>query len=232
MGYSHLIDIAQLPAALLAATYNIHFGPLPAYRGPNPVFWQLRNGLPTLSVAIHRINEKFDKGPVVWVKDIPRGYHLNYGTAHTMLAHVALEGVVYILQHHAQRKQLGQIAPGTSTSKYYHRPRLNDVLIDWEKMESIQILNLIAACNPWNKGALTLHQGQELKIIDAEISKEKPGSNISFVPGTIVKHDKCLQIVCKGNKLLNINMLVLNGAFIPARYVEKYGFQAGQRLGV
>ncbi|RYD59407.1 MAG: methionyl-tRNA formyltransferase [Sphingobacteriales bacterium] len=231
LGYSHLIDIQQLPSLLLDAVYNIHFGPLPTYRGPNPVFWQIRNNASTLGVTIHRINEKFDDGPVVWAKDILRGYHINYGTAHTILAHVALEGVAHILQHHAQQKKLSPLPQSTVASRYYRRPALNDVLINWAEMELGEILNIILACNPWNKGGLTLYQGSEVKIIDAEVSKDKSVNSASFIPGTIANHNKCLQVVCKGNKLLNINMLALDGAFIPARHAEKYGFLKGRQLG-
>lgn len=232
LGYSHLIDISQLPPALLYSVYNIHFGALPAFRGPNPVFWQIKTNAANLTVTIHRINNQFDKGPVVWAKDIPRAHHINYGTAHTMLSHTALEGVVYILQHYAQRKMPAIIQMDTTISRYFRRPGINEVSINWKEMEITEIINLIQACNPWNKGAITIYQGNEVKILDAEPSRDKPNSSMVMTPGIIVNNDKCLQVMCKGNKLLNIYMLLLDGSFIAARHAEKYGFVKGQQLGM
>lgn len=232
LGYKHLIDINQLSSTLLQSVYNIHFGPLPSYRGPNPIFWQIKNNRQTLSVTIHRINDRFDKGPIVWAKDIARGHHLNYGTAHTMLGHIMLEGIIYILQHYAQQKQPNPLPQTLTASNYFRRPILKDVLIDWKEMDGTEIINLILACNPWNKGALTLHQGNEVKILDASLSKEKPKGNTVLTPGVIINIDKCMQVMAKHNKLIDVHMIVLDGAFIPARHAEKYGFQKGQHLGI
>ena len=38
---------------------------LPAYRGPAPVFWQLRNGEPELGVTLHRMSTELDAGPIL-----------------------------------------------------------------------------------------------------------------------------------------------------------------------
>lgn len=44
---------------------NIHNGPLPRYRGMNPVNWALKNGELQHGVTIHEIDEGVDTGPIV-----------------------------------------------------------------------------------------------------------------------------------------------------------------------
>lgn len=44
---------------------NIHLSLLPRYRGPAPVLWAIRNGEPEIGLTIHRMDERFDTGPIL-----------------------------------------------------------------------------------------------------------------------------------------------------------------------
>ena len=44
---------------------NVHPSSLPAFRGPAPLFWQLRDGLSEVGLSIHRMVPQFDAGPVL-----------------------------------------------------------------------------------------------------------------------------------------------------------------------
>ena len=46
--------------------FNIHFSLLPAYKGPVPLFWQLKNSEKTTGISIHQMTEKLDAGKVVF----------------------------------------------------------------------------------------------------------------------------------------------------------------------
>lgn len=58
----------RIPPSLLAIpTYgflNLHPASLPDYRGPAPLFWQLRDGVQPSGVTIHWMNERFDTGAI------------------------------------------------------------------------------------------------------------------------------------------------------------------------
>lgn len=41
---------------------NIHPSLLPKYRGPAPLFWQLRDGVESFGVTVHLMDERFDSG--------------------------------------------------------------------------------------------------------------------------------------------------------------------------
>ncbi|BCJ54234.1 hypothetical protein Asp14428_57090 [Actinoplanes sp. NBRC 14428] len=59
----------KLPASVLGVprygVVNIHTSLLPRYRGPAPVLWAIRNGDPEIGVTIHRMDERFDTGPIL-----------------------------------------------------------------------------------------------------------------------------------------------------------------------
>lgn len=59
----------KLPAAVLgtprAGVINIHSSLLPKYRGPAPVLWAIRNGDAEIGLTVHRMDERFDAGPIL-----------------------------------------------------------------------------------------------------------------------------------------------------------------------
>ena len=65
----------RIPAALLSIpTYgflNLHPAPLPHYRGPAPLFWQLRDGIQESGVTIHWMDETFDTGAIAAQASLP-----------------------------------------------------------------------------------------------------------------------------------------------------------------
>lgn len=65
----------RIPAKLLAIpTYgfvNLHPSLLPAYRGPAPLFWQLRDGLQSSGVSLHRMDQHFDTGMILAQQPLP-----------------------------------------------------------------------------------------------------------------------------------------------------------------
>jgi methionyl-tRNA formyltransferase len=232
MGFTHLIRVEHIDTALRNNIYNMHFGPLPAYRGPNPVFWQIRNGEAQLTATIHRINDKFDAGDVVWSKSVQQENYMSFGIANMVLAQVVIEGAIYLIEHTIQKKLFPVIKQVAKKATYYKRPTLADVLINWDNMHAKAILNLVLACNPWNKGAITLLNGQEIKILDAVVSEEK-NSSIRFgqqPPGTIISHKNNLGVICADQHILSINMLNINGAFVPGRHANTFGLTEGRRL--
>jgi methionyl-tRNA formyltransferase len=58
-----------LPVPLLGLSrwgcLNTHPSMLPAYRGPAPLFWQVRDGLREIGVTIHRMSSRLDEGPIM-----------------------------------------------------------------------------------------------------------------------------------------------------------------------
>jgi methionyl-tRNA formyltransferase len=57
--------------ARCAKVINIHNGPLPEYRGVNPINWALKNGEPEHGVTIHEITHGIDDGPILAMTRFP-----------------------------------------------------------------------------------------------------------------------------------------------------------------
>lgn len=220
-GYNLKIDLKKMPA-VKHGIFNVHFGKLPEFRGPSPVFWQLRNGAENISTIIHHLTQKFDSGPVVWEKSFKNEHYFNFAYLNQMLANATVEGVYMILSHVLSGKKLTEIAQNENNAAYYHRPVLKDVLIDWDNMDAMEITNIIKACNNWNVGAITIYNGAEVKIVDADYySAAKP---VNAAPGTIINIDDTLEIACRNNEILRVHILSMNGITLAARLAAFYGF--------
>lgn len=70
---------ARLPGVVLrtprAGCLNLHPSLLPAYRGPSPIFWQLRDGASRGGVTVHKLDDALDTGDIVAAQacEIPLG---------------------------------------------------------------------------------------------------------------------------------------------------------------
>lgn len=221
-GYKNLIDIKRL-GTFANKTFNIHPGKLPEYRGPNPVFWQIKNGEKSIGLTIHLLSSKLDAGPIVWHKEIPNEPHFTSGLVDFIFSNLFIEGVFYILNSNINELIKQAISQDENKASFYKKPELKDVLIDWKNMSSDEIVNLVKACNPWNMGAITVYKNLEIKIIDAESIHE---INSKELPGTILEVDKSLKVMCSSHSVLKVNYLNINGIFVSARFANKFGFAA------
>jgi len=223
LGYRYLLDVkkVKIPA------FNIHGGPLPSFKGPVPVFWQLKQGQPFVELSIHRLSAKYDDGPVVWKKKTDNLPHYNYSFVQQLFSRLCIEGVLFILHLLHQQLPIPDIKTDDVIPAYHKRPQLADVLINWQQMNGVEICNLVRACNPWNKGALTVFNQQEVKIMDAVVVD----ITVPAVAGTILHDDERLQVACADNTVININMLYSNEFFMPAYQAAVWGFSKGKVFG-
>lgn len=220
IGYKRLIDTSKFKN-LATQFFNIHFGPLPAYKGPTPIFWQLKHGEKKLGLAIHKLTSKYDEGPVVWRKSIDSQKHYSYKYVEQLFSTICVEGVFFILNMLYQRIPILELA-STGACSHHAKPSMKDVQIRWEEMDATEICNLVQACNPWNKGALTFYNGQEVKLMDAQIaSKIEKGT----YPGQIVSLDGKLTISCSNCECIETSMIFFADSYIPANNLKYFGIK-------
>lgn len=226
VGYSSIVKTERL-SHIKHGVYNIHFGRLPQFRGPAPVFWQLRKGYHEIGLVIHRLTDKLDSGPIVWQYNIINLPHFSYDHVYQLFGELQIKGVIDILNGIHTNCALPEIEQDESKAAYYDKPQLKDVLINWNEMEAEEVVDTIKACNSWNTGAITMINGFELKILDATITT---AYQHRYRPGTIVINDSGdFTVVCKGDKLLHITFFKISSSnYIPARFAGVYGFKTGQ----
>lgn len=225
--YDSKIDTVKLKQAS-KGIYNIHFSDLPRYRGASPVFWQIKNSEPSLGITIHQLTEKMDAGGMFWQKKIPNEPWYSYTIANHVLSQVAVEGVIRLIKASQLNVPLSCKPQDDSGATVFRRPGLADIMIDWNT-DAVSILSLIRACNDWNKGAITVMNGNEIKIVDAFIGPDR--ESIHSEPGVITDDEGLYISVAAGfNKTICITAMHINQVFVPARFAAKFGLKKNTRF--
>jgi methionyl-tRNA formyltransferase len=224
--YGSKIDAGNLKG-VPQGVYNIHFGKLPEFRGPSPIFWQLKNGIQEIGLAIHELSDRFDSGHVVWEHTIRNEDHHNYNYVNQIFSELQIKGVFELLDHISKNIPLNKRIQDEGKAGYSGKPELKHVTISWEAMEAKEIVSLVKACNSWNYGAITMINGFEFKIMDASIIA---GQKTKNPPGTVTLDNNNFYVSCIKGVLLSINFFNLNQTYIPARHAGAYGLQTGHKF--
>ncbi len=152
----------RLPKALLAlpplGCLNLHPSLLPAYRGPSPGFWVLRNGERLTGVTIHLMDEHLDTGDMLLQEafEIPEGV-----TSEALEQHCATLGAPLMA------RAVRALAEGTATrtkqtaedSSYYSWPLDEDFSVPVTR-PARWAFSFMRGVADWN-GPLDLHIGAE-----------------------------------------------------------------------
>jgi methionyl-tRNA formyltransferase len=206
---------------------NFHYGLLPQCRGPQPIFWHIRNCDADGGITLHRLDEGVDTGPVVLQEKLPIGLDDTYGMLQAKLAHLGAKSANTLFKI----LSFGSIIPSTpqdeTKAAYYHNPTAQDLTIHFKTMDSHQIVRTINACNPWNKAAGAIIKDWMLGLTEVAISNDNANENDQ--PGTIVAVDKgkgLLVKTCDG-KILKINILYLQEGFLSGERLSAFGIKPG-----
>lgn len=204
---------------------NFHYAPLPAWRGSNPLFWMIRKGERAGGIAVHRMDEQFDTGPVLLQMPVAFSPDSTFGMCSTQLAYGGAELTAKLL-HGLQTETLSPIPQDNQHAAWYGRPKPADFFIDWKKMNAASVHALVKACNPWLKGAPTRFRGWTVGITDASISTlEVPEGTI---PGTILHLDEqegCV-IACEGGTALKADVIYTEEGFFAGSKLIAFGLKA------
>jgi methionyl-tRNA formyltransferase len=173
-----------LPGSLLARCRfaNVHYSPLPRYRGRANVNWAIINGEKLAGITIHTIVPGLDDGPILFQQLIP------IHSKHTVAD-------IYEALNAIQRAQLAGAVqklldgdPGLPQSEedasYACSRNPEDGEIDWSK-SARQIHDLIRALVSPYPGAFTYLQGRRLTILVAECLKDAPHYE-GRIPGRVI----------------------------------------------
>ncbi len=211
--------------------FNVHFSLLPAYRGPDPIFWQLKNGETTGGITIHRVDEQFDSGVIVMQQEIPFIPGESWGICNSRFGVIACNMLAELIKKIQQNILIEEIPANHNEANYESRPTLHDLTIDWDTQTASQIENLVNACNPHLGGAVTTFKHQTIRIM--EVSPVDGQGNEATQGGTIVHADYSgLFVQCADAGLLRINILVLlNEGTISGFKLAALGIANGEKFG-
>ncbi|MBI1937866.1 MAG: hypothetical protein HYS25_07055 [Ignavibacteriales bacterium] len=210
---------------------NFHPGILPQYRGPDPLFWQIKNGVTETGITAHKIDKNFDSGPIIHIEKEPINHHDTYGFLENKLAVTLLKSVIKILAiiNECDSDTLPFIEQEKNSSLYYGRPKETDLIIDWQKQDTLSIQNLVRACNPKYQGAVTYYKNVPVRFLQASFQQ----ANIfSALPGTVIDTNNCLKISCVDNKVLSVDIIyVSEGCYTGSAFQSLFNINVGDRFG-
>lgn len=207
--------------------YNVHFSLLPAYKGPDPLFWQIKNGETTGGISIHKVNAAFDEGEVLMQQQISFIPGENWGICNNRYAAVAQNMLMQFTQELYSGNNLPELQ-AQQNSTYYKRPEKQDLTINWEQMSAVDIENLVNAANPCYGGAITYLNHQPISIL--EVTPATLSSNGEYKPGMIVysQPDSGIFVACKQNEYLRINVVQTADSVLSGFKLAALGVQTGQ----
>ncbi|HLZ92380.1 MAG TPA: methionyl-tRNA formyltransferase [Candidatus Acidoferrum sp.] len=213
-----------IPAALLTIPrfgwINLHASLLPKYRGAAPIHWAIANGETQTGLTTMRIDAGMDTGDILLQQEIDIAPE---ETAPELANSMAEIGGPLML------RTLRGIAAGTLTA----RPQRNgdasyapilkraDGRIDWNRPAQ-EIYNRMRGFTPW-PGAFTSFRGQACHVLAEPLSL--PASGVAS-PGTILREDTQLLIVCGQTTLLRLLSVKLEGR----KQISAVEFANGARL--
>jgi|CXWL01.1.fsa_nt_gi methionyl-tRNA formyltransferase len=221
-------SVYQLP---LKGFYNVHPGLLPAYRGADPVFQQIRNKEKNAGVTIHKVDHDFDTGPVVISEMIRLNPEDTYGILNEKLSYTAAKLTGTLLKLLSFDITIPSRTQDESKAVYYRKQVAADVSINWQVMDAATIIALVNACNPWNKGAVTKLNNKVIRILEASCTDwpQMPEK----IPGTIIAiDDRGLVVAALNNQAVFVQLIYIDEGFLLAKRLKQFGVMPGVRLGL
>jgi methionyl-tRNA formyltransferase len=208
---------------------NFHYAPLPAFRGSNPLFWMIRNGIKDGGVTIHKMDESFDTGEILLQHPVMITPETNYGLAISQLAATGAALTGNLLQG-LLNNSLQSIKQDSSQATWYGRPKVDDLTIKWSEMNASDIYYLVNACNPWNKGAVVRYKGWIFALTDVSVSNFPVPEGTA--PGSILRINEQdgLIISCKSNQAIRVNVVYTEEGFFGGFRIRNFGLLLGNQL--
>lgn len=210
--------------------FNIHPGLLPAYRGPDPVFQQIRNKEKYAGVTIHKIDDDFDTGPVVLNEMIKLDPADTWGILNEKLSYTAAKLAGTLLKLLSFEVAIPSRLQDESKAQYFKKQVSADVSINWRVMDAPAIVALINACNPWNKGAFTKFTTKIIRLLEAYCIDPPTAVH---TPGTILSiDDRGMVVAAINNMAVCVQVVYIDEGFLHAKRLIQFGVMPGAVLSL
>ena len=205
--------------------FNIHFGKLPEYGGSFPVFWQIYRGEQEAVLTIHKMDESFDAGPVAIEIPFEINESQTFGMVEANYSFVTVNGVFQLLGNILNNSMVLR-EQAQNDSDYFPKPTLKDLIINWRKMRADEIVRLVKATNPWNKGAIARINGLDIKVLEAKITAGSFGN-----AGEVVRVSlDGLEVSCVDNTAILIKIIYASYGYLDGENMGILGIQPGDHF--
>jgi methionyl-tRNA formyltransferase len=208
-----------LPSRVLARSrfVNVHYAPLPQYRGRANVNWAIINGEPETAITVHVMAPGLDAGNILYQRRVPIGPDDTVGDLYAKLNEAQREALAETVAAHLAGYQ-GETQDETVAS--YGCTRVpDDGEIDWSA-PTAHVYALIRALAPPYPGAHTYLEGRRIFVLRARPLDDAP-RYVGRIPGRVVGRSarNGYADVLTGDGVMRITEMVDGSATVPASAV-------------
>lgn len=217
-------DILDLPRL---GCINVHASLLPRWRGAAPIQRAVLAGDPTTGVAIMRMEEGLDTGPVYRMVETPIEPHETSGMLFERLAVLGGDVLAETLTGVNEQGALGEPTP-QDDALATHAAMLSKAegKVDWSWSEK-RVIDHVRGMDPW-PNAFTARGDLVMKLYQVSASDRGSGE-----PGTVLAVDAQGMHVACGSGAICIGEVQPAGKrrMTPEAYASGRPFAPGERLG-
>ncbi|ELA7918115.1 hypothetical protein Q4905_000372 [Vibrio alginolyticus] len=208
--------------------YNIHPGKLPEYRGPMPLYWQLREGLDTFSLTLHRLEASADSGAIGMELEVP--FHpLETLTSAQQKASQMTAKLMYDFLIAQQKQGLVWREQVSNPNEVARAVNQHDLHLRWNVQTSREIVNLVRAGNHDFGGAMLSLPSGVANVLQASAMET---SLVGVEAGRILEISPQHGLQVKTlDSAISIDVIATpQGVFSGYRYAQMAGLDAGMSL--
>lgn len=159
----------KIPSSILTipklASLNLHPSLLPKYRGPDPLFWQIRNAVIETGVTIHLMNNQFDAGDIVAQHSVNVKPSMNISDLEKKLAIESSRLLIQAFQNIHNKIVLAK-PQDTKISSYYSYPKVSDFKIP-ETWNARRVYHFMKATESIASYFPLMIDGEEMRLVQA-----------------------------------------------------------------
>lgn len=178
-----------LPADLLAVPrlggYNVHPSLLPAYRGPEPLFWVFHDGLERAGVTVHHMDAGADTGDIAAQQSVTLPDGIGYSDAQRGLADVGGRLLVQVLAD-AQAGRLTSQPQPAGPGPTAPMPTVDDFRIDagWTVRRAF---NFMRGLTEWGQPFIVETADGDVAVADvvADSAADAPTVMVTLADGRL-----------------------------------------------
>ena len=193
-------DLINVPEK---GTINLHAGRLPEYRGGSPLNWQIINGETKATISVIKLDQGIDTGGVIQEQDILIDISTDINDLHNQANKIFPKLVNKVIDEIDKKENLSCRSQDSKNAVYWHQRNDNDGHINFKKLDTTQVSQLVRALTTPYPGAWAFLEKKKVRIFKIEI----PKFELRGVPGRICYvQSQGPYIVCKDKALLIKNI--------------------------
>ena len=221
----------KIPATVLEippmGILNFHYGLLPEMKGPDPLYESIRQRKKQTGITVHKMDARFDNGPILHEERFDLSPEMTVGMLNSQFAFYCPTAVSAVLSILKKGEPLPFKEP-VGTGAYWKKTDVTALKIDWNSMDSDEIVALMKATNPVINGLPVAINGWKFGFADGkEITLT--GDTSPYRPGTVLTVDmqNGLLVYCKNGKALHVEVVFTDSAVLPGYKLAMFGIQPG-----